>query len=63
MIGPVGSQWSAGYDTTGRYRDDGDMAYRIGRVLHMGMGSPLEAYTYYVASITIRVQTPLATAC
>ena len=44
---PSGAQWAAGVDLTG-YEYDADGSDTIGRVLHMGMGQPLEPGTYYV---------------
>ena len=44
---PSGAQWAAGVDLTG-YEYDADGSDTIGRVLHMGMGLPLEPGTYYV---------------
>jgi large repetitive protein len=44
---PTGYQWAAGYDWTVRYYSStGEYVY--GRVLAMGMGTPLEPGTYYV---------------
>jgi len=42
-----GAQWAAGTDLTG-YSYEADGSDTTGRVLHMGMGNPLEPGTFYV---------------
>ena len=48
---PSGSQWAAGGDWTGLWRDPSGSNDESGRILAMGMGNPLEPGTYYVGVI------------
>ncbi|MDW8382549.1 MAG: LamG-like jellyroll fold domain-containing protein [Verrucomicrobiota bacterium] len=48
---PSGRQWAAGTDWTENFIKDADGTNRLGHILQMGMGNPLQPGTYYVGVI------------